>query len=83
MNTEDKLFELQMACRRSDDPLADWVLFAATRHIATGRATRAFLQAFDRYPKEDWPEMIKACLRGDRSDNGIIKTMRAKLRVTA
>ena len=79
MNTEEKLFELQMACNRSNDPLANWVLYAVQRHIYTGRATRAFLKAFDAYPVEKWGNMISACLNGDRSDDGIMKTMKAKL----
>jgi hypothetical protein len=39
---EDKLWELQKACNRYNDIdyLASWVLYAVTRHIMSGKATR-------------------------------------------
>lgn len=78
MNQEldDKLYELQRACNRykETDPLADWVLFAISRHIMTGRATPAFEKAFMTYPGDKFEAMIRACLNGDKSDNGIMKT---------
>lgn len=73
---EDKLYELQRACNRyrETDPLADWVLYAIDRHITTGRATPAFVKAFIAFPVADLPELIAACLNGDKSDDGIMKT---------
>jgi len=82
MNTEldDKLYELQKACRRHSDPLADWVLFAISRHINTGRATPAFIRGFIAVSEKDFPDMITRCLNGDRSDNGIMKTAKKYIR---
>lgn len=73
---DNQLYELQKACNRykETDCLADWVLFAVNRHIITRRATRAFEKAFVEFDKEKFPELIKACLNGDKSDDGIIKT---------
>jgi len=82
LELDSKLFELQKACAvyKATDPLADWVLFAVTRYITTGRATRDFERMFLAYPDDLWTEMIKACLNGDRSDSGIMRTMKARLR---
>lgn len=73
---DDKLYELQKACNRykTTDCLADWVLFAITRYIFTGRATRNFEERFVKYPNGNLENLIKKCLNGDRSDSGIIKT---------
>lgn len=78
---DDKLFELQKACNRyaEVDPLAHWVLYAMTRHINTNRATRAFEQAFLRYPNTEFESMIRKCLNGDRSHDGIISTCKRVL----
>ena len=79
---ENKLYSLQMACNRlkSEAHLADWVLFAVTRHIRTGRASRAFERAFVEFPEDRFPEFIRKCLSGDNSDDGIIKKARHLLR---
>lgn len=75
---DDQLWELQKACNRykETDPLAEWVLWAVTKHINTGRATRQFEMDFIRYPIDKLEMLIKKCLNGDRSDDGIIKTFR-------
>jgi hypothetical protein len=75
---EDKLFELHKACNRYKeiDCLADWVLFAVSRHIVTNRATRKFECDFVNYPNEKLEELIKKCLNGDRSNDGIIETVK-------
>lgn len=75
---DDKLWELQKVCNRykGTDCLADWVLFAVNRHIATGRATRKFEYDFVNYPNEKLLELVKTCLNGDRSNDGIIKTVK-------
>ena len=79
---DEKLFELQMACKRYSvtDPLADWVLFAISRYIDTGRATTAFLKAFLRFPNDRLQELIRKSLNGDRSDDGIMKTVKRVIR---
>lgn len=78
---DNKLFNLQKVCNRyrATDPLADWVLFAVSRYIDTGRATRSFLQMFVAYPDEKLLDLVKYCLNGDRSDDGIIRSMMKKL----
>ena len=75
---DDKLWELQKVCNRykNTDPCADWVLFAVNRHIATGRATRKFEHDFVTYANDKLLDLVKTCLNGDRSDNGIIKTVK-------
>lgn len=75
---EDKLWELQKACNRYKDIdcLASWVLYAVTRHIISGRATRKFEYDFVNYPNNKLEELIKKCLNGDRSHDGIIKTVK-------
>lgn len=77
---DNKLFELQEVCNRyyEIDHLAIWVLFALSKYISTGRATRQFEQSFLEYPKEKFEYLIKKCLNGDRSDNGIIKTCKVE-----
>ena len=76
---ENKLFELQKACNKykDTDPLADWVLYAVQRYIFTGRATVQFERNFINFPSKKFPELIKKCLNGDKSDDGIIKTARS------
>lgn len=81
MSIEEKLWKLQQYCDRCKmtDPLADWVFYAVNRYIRTGRATRDFERAFCNYPEDKWPEMIKYCLNGNRSDNGIMEAMKRML----
>lgn len=75
-NVENNLWELQKATNRYKDidPLADWVLFAISRYINTGRATPLFLKKFSEYKPEKFTFLIQKCLNGDRSDDGILKT---------
>lgn len=78
---DDKLFELQKVCTRYSncDPLANWVLFAVDRYISTGRATREFEKRFINYPNDDLLSLVKKCLNGDKSDDGIIKTVKNEI----
>ena len=75
---EDKLFELQKACNiyKEIDCLADWVLFAINRHIMTNRATKQFEYDFVSYPSNKLEYLIRQCLNGDKSNDGIIKTVK-------
>lgn len=75
---DNKLWELQKVCNRykETDCLADFVLFAVSRYISTGRATRKFEYDFVNYPNEKLLELVKTCLNGDGSDDGIIKTVK-------
>lgn len=77
---DNKLFELQKVCNRycEIDHLANFVLFALSRYICTGRATRQFEISFLEYPKDKFEYLIKKCLNGDRSDDGIIKTCKVE-----
>lgn len=80
-NIDKQLWELQKACNRyaAVDPLAPWVLNAVTRHIVTDRATKQFLSDFCAYPVEDLEELIKKALNGDRSDDGILKSVKRSI----
>lgn len=73
---DNQLWELQRATNRykGTDPLADWVLYAVSRHICSGKATRAFEKAFSEFNPDNFTDLIKKCLNGDKSDEGIIKT---------
>jgi len=75
---DDQLLELQKACNKckATEPLADWVLFAVSRYISTGRATRQFESDFVHYPIVGLETLIKKCLNGDKSDDGIINTVK-------
>lgn len=73
---DDQLFELQKACSRykETDCHADWVLYAVSYHIMTNRATKQFECDFVHYPSGMLEELIKKCLEGDKSSDGIIRT---------
>ena len=75
---DDKLYQLQKVCNRYKeiDCLADWVLYAITRHIYSNKATRKFEDDFVNYPDDKLLYLVKQCLNGDRSDDGILKTTR-------
>lgn len=72
---EEQLWNLQRQCSiyKSTDCLADWVLFAVSRYINTGRATRQFELQFVTMSNDDLMKAIKYCLNYDKSDDGIIK----------
>lgn len=72
---DKQLWELQRATNRykSIDPLADWVLYAISRYICSGKATRAFEKAFTEFNTDNFTDLIKKCLNGDKSDEAIIK----------
>lgn len=75
---EDKLRELQKACNKYNniDSFASWVLYAVTIHIRSGKATMEFEYDFVNYPNNKLKKLIKKCLKGDRSHDGIIKTVK-------
>lgn len=74
INLDDKLFALQMACRRHHNVIALWVSYAMERYFLTGRATHAFERAFLAFPESKFPALISECMNGDASDVGIIAT---------
>lgn len=73
---DDKIFELQKAANRHIDPLAIWTVYAITRYIYTGRSTAQFEKAFCEYPTEKMSDLIAYCMNHDRSDIGIIKSIK-------
>lgn len=79
---DNQLYELQKQCNRyrSTDCLAEWVLFAVTRYINTGRATRQFEKDFIKLLPEQLREMIVYCLNRDKSDEAIIKSCKAYMK---
>lgn len=79
---DNQLWELQKATNRYKhiDPLADWVLFALSRYINSGKSTREFEKEFVKYNPIYFPKLIKKCLNGDKSDDGIIKTCKKILK---
>ena len=56
------------------NPFSIWVYGAINWYITTRRATKEFEQAFIKYNAKKFPQLIKKCLSGDVSDEGIVKT---------
>ena len=73
---DDKLYKLQQAARRHPDPLAIWAVYALEYYIGSGRATAAFEKQFMSYPTAKYSDMITYCMNRDRSDSGIIKSIK-------
>ena len=76
-----KLWELHSACVKhcATDRLAMLVLYAIADYINTDKAPRQFISDFASYPDSGFDDLIKRCLSGDRSANGIIKTCKKVL----
>lgn len=73
---DDKLYELQKAARRHIDPLAIWTVYALEYYFRSGRATAAFEKQFISYPTAKFGDLITYCMNHDRSDSGIIKSVK-------
>lgn len=73
---DDKLWELQKACNEYQEVncLSKLVLYAVADYINTDKAPRKFVIDFIAFPDSKFEDLIKSCLSGDRSANGIIKT---------
>ena len=71
-----KLWDLHSACVKhcATDRLAMLVLYAIVDYINTDKAPRKFVADFVSYPDSSLEDLIRCCLSGDRSANGIIKT---------
>lgn len=80
---DEQLWELQKAVNRykAIDPLSHMVLYAVSWYICSGKATRAFEEAFCEFDSENFTDLIKKCLNGDRSNDGIIKTCKRIFRM--
>lgn len=78
---ENQLWELKKACiqYREINKIADWVLYAVERYIISGKASREFEADFVNYPAENFGDLIQTCLRGDKSDDGIIRSCKTIL----
>ena len=78
---DDKLWALHNACVKyqETDRLARLVLFAITDYINADKAPLQFIVNFADYPDSELDHLIKACLNGDTSANGIIKTCKKVL----
>ena len=73
---DDKLWALHSACVKYQgvNHLARLVLFAIADYINTDKAPRKFIADFVSYPDSRFEDLIRCCLSGDRSANGIIKS---------
>lgn len=76
----DTLRELQRICKEHEDQKAIWIFYAVNRYY--GRASSDFRIKFMQYPHEDFRKLIDKCLKGDLSDNGIIKTIEREIKCT-
>ena len=75
---DNQLWALKNACYncKSITPYADWVLYAVERHIGTGRATAQFVARFSAYPQDRLQDLVLASLKGDASEDGIIRKVK-------
>ena len=78
---DDKLWALNDACVKYQevDHLARLVLFAIADYINADKAPLQFISNFVDYPDSKLGYLIKACLNGETSANGIIKTCKKVL----
>ena len=75
---DSQLWALKNACYncKSITPYADWVLYAVERYIGTGRATTQFVARFSAYPQDRLQDLVLASLKGDASEDGIIRKVK-------
>ena len=75
---DTQLWALKNVCYncKSITPYADWVLYAVERHIGTGRATTQFVSKFCAYPQDRLQDLVLASLKGDASEDGIIRKVK-------
>lgn len=71
---DEKLEQLQRAARRNSDPLAMWVVYALSHYFHDG-ATALFQCKFEAYSTDNYEYLISYCMKRDRSDDGIIKSV--------
>lgn len=79
---DDSLWLLWGACNdaKTKNPCSMWVLFAVSRYINTGRASRAFEKRFVSLSSDDMISMVRDILKGGRlSDDEIIKSVKKAL----
>lgn len=71
---DNNLKELERAAKRHSEPLAIWVAYAISRYFHDG-ATALFQRKFEAYPTANYDYLISYCMKRDRSDSGIIKSV--------
>lgn len=71
---KEKLDELHRAARRHSEPFAMWVSYAVSHYFRDG-ATALFQRKFEAYPTANYDYLISYCMKRDRSDDGIIKSI--------
>lgn len=78
---DDKLWAFRDACVKyqETDRLARLVLIAIADYINADKAPLQFIVNFIDYPDSEFDHLIKACLNGETSANGIIKTCKKVL----
>ena len=78
MNTENQLFNLSMICQRNleNNKFSNYVYFAVSRHIRTGRATRDFEKRFNRLQPDQLENLMNYSLGAGLSDDEIIKRVK-------
>lgn len=78
---DDKLWAFHDACVKyqETDRLARLVLIAIADYINADKAPLQFIVNFIDYPDSEFDHLIKACLNGETSATGIIKTCKKVL----
>lgn len=82
--TNNQLQKLETACKQyhiknNNNSLAIyavWIAYAVSWYIMTGRADVQFEENFCKYPINNFNILIDKCLKGDLSDEGIIKSVK-------
>lgn len=77
-NIDDQLFNLSAACSANlnNNKCSMWVLYAVSRHIDTGRATRDFEKRFCTLSREQLDQLVNYSLMTGLSDDDIIKRVK-------
>lgn len=81
--TENQLWELERICIICNEEIScsNWVLYAISRHIYTGRATKEYEDKFSALTKSQLIKMVKYCLDRGKSDDEIIANTKKFMRL--
>lgn len=85
---ENRLFQLLSECEKirknnefPNDKFANYVYYDLAYYIRTGRATREFEKKFVALTQKRMKDLIRFCLKGDKSGFGIIDSCKKFMKV--
>ena len=81
-DVNDQLFNFSMICQENayNNKFSNWIFYAVSRYISTGRSTRDFDKKFCGLTKTKLKNMMEYALKGDLSDDEIMKSVKSYLR---